>query len=128
MSIQEKRKKAVLETQLNYGAGVGIKSRLEFLAYALENGAKATILRPRDYKAEERLAKEIEAERTGWDVPLGNERHPKTIAHMAKREKLKAGVFKESYYMDFGGHGWHITKIEYFHYVDEMGGETNIRD
>lgn len=68
-------------------------TRRQFMEDLHRHGAKLTLNRERDYKAEEKLTEKIW--RLGQRVPLGNPNHPETREWLELKNALKSGVYKE---------------------------------
>lgn len=89
---QEARVEKFLTTLIRTSA-YGICTRAERLDQALADGAKVEAINVRNEARERKIERELVQMkgRDGWGVPMGNDRHPKTIQYRALQTELADG-------------------------------------
>lgn len=119
-TIQDHKKDATLNKVFRYPEGV--MSRREWLKMMQVKGAEVREETKRNYAAEEKLEKWIYDHRGDNS---GNENWPPTKEWMAKKEELKAGIYKTVYYLQFPNESsfQEITKTEYDYFKNSQLAE-----
>ena len=90
-----------------------ILTRRAFMDRLRSQDGRIVVRQERNEAAEEKLRRDIEGRERGWSLPIGNPCHPETIAYMALKDRLKAGVFKEKTYVELpSGSFFEVSKAE----------------
>jgi len=108
-TIQDYKKETILDKIYIYSEGT--MSRREYIILQKNKGLRCIEKQVKNYAAMEKL--EIYLKRNAFNIPFGNESHPKTIEYNAKKQLLKEGIFKTVYYMECDKYALVITKTEY---------------
>ena len=93
----------------------GLLSRRERIERTLADGGSVECVEVTDEATRTRLEREYEAMNRGFNVPWGNECHPKTIAAQALRNKLAGRITKLEYrlHRPNGEYFNELSKTEY---------------